>query len=408
MPKNARSSSSVAGKKNKKNRKNDSNDSLCYNCTPIELNEYLNSNNSEKKYEIDDFGCPKYYKDNDLVYQRGQIPDINVEEYLTLRISKLQDFNSSELQLNDEDCISINPIDNTVIINNTLIKSKNIAVSRYISNGCYGVIFVSSEVEGVTYVIKLIIFNEKNKNEIETMIDIKKRNNTNIPNFINIAYYHFKCNAIRHNSKSKLLNGIDTTLKKKEYTMLILEYFDDEVYSKLKHVYGEPETLTNDKKCIYAQMLLSIYLFHNKFNYYHKDAHLKNFLYKKVTANEKYFHYKIKNARGEEYNYYIKNEGYIVVLSDFGLSQKKERVQLIRELPRDDYYDILFNIESYFISGHYFSADIKDRFKEYFNKIYRSQQYDELEFLNFMMINILGIKTELIRGDAIINAIAYE
>ena len=73
-------------------------------------------------------------------------------------------------------------------------------------------------------------------------------------------------------------------------------------------------------------ILLSIYLLHNKFNYYHNDAHLKNFLYKKVQADETYFHYKI-TKNGTTNNYYIKNEGYIVVLSDLDYQKKKKAVK---------------------------------------------------------------------------------
>jgi hypothetical protein len=50
-------------------------------------------------------------------------------------------------------------------------------------------------------------------------------------------------------------------------------------------------------------MIISLYLYHNKFNYYHNDAHLNNFFYKKVIKDDKYLYYKI----GED-KYYIKNE----------------------------------------------------------------------------------------------------
>jgi hypothetical protein len=386
--------------RNKKERKCRSSDGSLYNCTPIKLDEDIDSSNSSKEYEINEHDCSKYYKDHNLIHQ-NTITEIDVIEYLNLRIEKNEELDLVELE-SEEHCITIDTIDNSVKINNDLIKSNNITVSKYISTGCYGVIFVSSNDGGFIYVVKLIIYNKENKNEIKTMIDIKNRNNTKIPNFINISYYHLKCKQLQNNSRNNILKGINIALKNKQYTMLIVEYFDGEVYTILKPpVRSLKYELTDAKKCIYAQMLLSLYLFHNKFNYYHKDAHLKNFLYKKVTADNKYFHYRIKNTKSrsrEYYNYYIKNEGFIIVLSDFGLSKpKKDIADINRELSRDDYYDILFDIQNYVDSNN------KVQFENYFTIISRKQPYDELEFLNFMMNNILNIKNQPVSGDIIIN-----
>lgn len=60
-----------------------------------------------------------------------------------MRKTKFAVLDTFELK-EEEDCIVINPIDNNVKINDTLIQSKNITISKYISNGCYGIIFVNS------------------------------------------------------------------------------------------------------------------------------------------------------------------------------------------------------------------------------------------------------------------------
>ena len=233
------------------------------------------------------------------------------------------------------------------------------------------------------------------------MIDIKRGNNTYIPNFINISYYHLNC-KINNSNSNAIINGINICLKKRPYTMLIMEYFDDEIYSLLKEIPSSISFII--KKCIYSQILLSIYLLHNKFNYYHNDAHLKNFLYKKVHADETYFHYKI-TKNGTTNNYYIKNEGYIVVLSDFGLSQKKENRE--EELIiTDDYYKILFELRSYILANA--NTTIKDKFNVFFSAMIRSTSFNEFEFLNFILIDILDIKTTITPEDRIINDTPYE
>ena len=224
------------------------------------------------------------------------------------------------------------------------------------------------------------------------MIDIKINNNNNIPNFINIAYYHLKCNTIT-NIPNTLSEGINTCLKNKKYTMLILEYFDGDIYSILIQHRKDNEII----KCIYSQLLLSIYLFHNKFNYYHNDAHLKNFLYKKVVNDNKYYHYNISTN-----NYYIKNEGYVIVLSDFGLSTKIEPEKIEINKIRADYYHILFYIKNNLIID---DEEIKTKFMEYLNpKIMIG--YNELDFLHFMMTKILNIETNN-TAMTIINNIPY-
>ena len=415
MPKNARlfsssSSDSTYKKRNKRNkRKSNSNnsnnsDSLFAHCTPVKVDHDMDIDIDCT--EIDDLNCSKYYNDNNLVHSKT-IRGINVIEYLNSRIYRHEELDSYELDTTEKDCIIINEEDNSVKINNELINSNNITISKYISNGCYGVIFVSSETDGgITYVIKLIINNieNKNANEIQTMIDIKRGNNTYIPNFINISYYHLNC-KINNSNSNAIINGINICLKKRPYTMLIMEYFDDEIYSLLREVPGIPSSISFIiKKCIYSQILLSIYLLHNKFNYYHNDAHLKNFLYKKVQADETYFHYKI-TKNGTTNNYYIKNEGYIVVLSDFGLSQKKENRE--EELIiTDDYYKILFELRSYILANA--NTTIKDKFNVFFSAMIRSTSFNEFEFLNFMLIDILDIKTTITPEDRIINDTPYE
>jgi hypothetical protein len=241
-----------SSKRCKKRRKTTTGDSFVH-LTEMNVNESCNSYCSENEFYINESDCKQYFKDNDLLH-KNNIEEVDVVEYLESRKTNNSNLDSLEINSNEEDCIIINHKDNSFMINNRLVNSKNITISKYISNGCYGVIFVSSSVDGIIYVIKLIIYNVNNQNEINTMKHIKKNNNNNIPNFINMAYYHLNCKTITNIQDNKLSKGITTCLKEKKYTMLILEYFDGDFNSILKSHRSDNEIL----KCIFSQILLSI------------------------------------------------------------------------------------------------------------------------------------------------------
>ena len=401
MPKHSISSSSSSSSKNikkKPKKQKKRSDSLCARFTSINrddicVNETTNSSNNEISHN-----CRDYFYDNSLIHS-NDITELNANDYLELRKTKNAILNTFEPNLEEQDCIVINPGDNTIKINNALIQGNNITITNYISNGCYGVIFVSSQVDDIRYVIKFIIFNETNINEITTMINVKKNNNTYIPNFINIAYYHLQCRNISNTLDNNFFNGINTCLKDNKYSMIILEYFDGTILDLINSIFplNPIRTFTPEDielfNSIFAQLIISIYLFHNKFNYIHKDAHLKNFLYKKVNADDKYFHYKIGDN-----NYYIKNCGYLVVLSDYGLS-----INISSEINKfKDYNNILFFISKYIKSKTILKNYLDYSYCDYIN------HFNEFDFLNYMMTTILNIKTEKTVYMTLINDIPYE
>lgn len=67
--------------------------------------------------------------------------------------------------------------------------------------------------------------------------------------YINISYYHLNC-KINNSNSNAIINGINICLKKRPYTMLIMEYFDDEIYSLLKEIPSSISFII--KKCIYS------------------------------------------------------------------------------------------------------------------------------------------------------------
>jgi hypothetical protein len=385
MPKHHYSSSSSNSNisiSNPKKKIKKRSDSLCAHCTSIDRGECIS-------YSISDF------EEIQSIHINSN-EAIDIDTYLNSRISKIKELSSFTDKTTEEDCIIFDHEKNNIKINDTLINSKNITISKYISKGCYGIILVSSALQNEPeYVIKLIIYNNNNKHEINTMIDIKQKNNTNIPNFINIAYYHLKCNKIIHN-ENNLLKRVSYFLKDKQYTMLILEYFDGDVYNLL---YTNKDNI-DLIKFIFSQLLLSIYLLHNKFHYYHNDAHLRNFLYKNVIQDSRYFHYQISGN-----NFYIKNYGYVIVLSDYGLSTPIEHynINILK-----DYYTILFEIKRYLFNE--IINDNKTKFEEYLSLNFSKSNildFNELDFLKFIMINILNINTTISESEKTINSSPY-
>ena len=400
MPKKKLSSSSSGSNSGSgsgsSNHKRQKKNSICSHCS------------SDKDYL--DFNCKNYFDTNSELKYSGPITSIDINTYLNLRIDQFSTLDNIELNLNEEDCIYIN--DGIIKINESLIQSKNITINKYIANGCYGVIFVSSVEDGNIYVIKFIKNNPNNKNEITTMIDIKINNNTHIPNYINIVNYHLNCNTITHqDTGNKILTGIKNCLKTDKYSMIILEYFDGTIFDLINSnfpLFPPIRNFTPEKielfNSIFAQLIITIFLFHNKFEYYHNDTHLKNFLYKKVDNNNKYFHYKIGDN-----NYYIKNCGYLVVLSDYGLSKKinYHHTNKDKKNKLKDYEDVFDNIflcrNKIILTG----TNKLDKYKDIScNKNF--DDFDEFEFFNNMMTSILKINTVKTHDMILINEIPYE
>jgi len=367
-----------------RSRKRNKRDSLCSHCC-----------SSKKKY-LDDT-CKSYFENKpELKYiNDDSIPNIN--EYLEKRKAMFDELIEYSIDIGEKDCIKLDSINNKLIINDEIIKLSNIEIDKYLSSGCYGLIFVSSENDGVKYVIKFIKRNAENNEEVNIMIDIRKNNTNNIPNYINIVNYHLNCNIIDNSINNNILTGIDNCFKSNSYAMIILEYFDGTIFDLLQNLFPlfPPNIIITNIDIFYsifAQLLLSICLFHNKFKYYHRDAHLKNFLYKKVNDNDKYFHYKIN-----ENNYYIKNCGYIVILSDYGKSKKIDESKSNHIKLFEDYEDIIYKLSLY--KNKIFSLkDINEKFKDTFN---------ELSFIDEMMKNYLNIKKEQKPDMVLINTEPY-
>ena len=273
------------------------------------------------------------------------INEIEIKDFLNERNIKfgnlVEKYNDTEDEIN---CIELNK-DGKLEIN-----KNGIIIDKYIGSGSYGIVFINDD-RTARYAIKFI---KQDKREIEIMKEISKKNSKleePIPNYIYTAHYYLNCNKIEIKD-----NTITSTLEKclslksdEKYSMIIIEHLD----GTINEILGDDIRRTEEEKIklyksIFGQMIISLYLYHNKFNYYHNDAHLNNFFYKKVIKDDKYLYYKI----GED-KYYIKNEGYLVILGDYGLASnitddKKKRIM--------DYKHIISYIQSICFHNEYYES----------------------------------------------------
>ena len=328
------------------------------------------------------------------------INEIEIKVFLNERNIKfgnlVEKYNDTEDEIN---CIELNKDGKLEI------KTESIIIDKYIGSGSYGIVFINDD-RTTRYAIKFI---KQEKREIEIMKEISKRNaklEEPIPNYIYTVYYYLNCNKIEIKD-NKITSTLDKCISLKsdgKYSMIIIEHLD----GTINEILGDDRRRTKEEnleifKSIFAQTIISLYIYHNKFNYYHNDAHLNNFFYKKVIKNDKYLYYKI----GED-KYYIKNEGYLVILGDYGLASnitddKKKRIM--------DYKHIISYIHSLCIHNEYYESskiEIIEKLMRLTNQ--RSiipEEITELEFINKLLKEFYEID-EIIEEEKQINTKAYE
>jgi hypothetical protein len=322
------------------------------------------------------------------------------------------------------DCITITG-NNFFINKEKITKDIDIKINGYLSNGCYGSIFVASHTSN-KYVIKFMNSHVNNINEIKAMIDIRnalKEDRFPIPNFLYMAYYYFKCNKFTiDNETKKSINSqgratsrnigddIEVSITR-DYSLIVLEYFDDTIKKLLPTIISNSSITDSNKREIYnsifSQMILALYILHNKFNYIHNDAHLENFLYKTVEKENNYFHYSINGQ-----NYYIKNCGYLVVLSDYGLCRKMsdyDGVNKNKKIFKDYFYiitQLLRNISNILdINPSFYNKYIREIAKNCVEIIF--EEHNENMFLHTILTSYLNTKQSLNSREKKINTEPY-
>jgi len=412
------SNSSKSSKSSESSKSSKSSESLCSNkdslfncCTPIERGERCVVKKQHHKRRA-----------KSAIIKSVTIPNIKVfletrKSIFTLPIQPIQ-----ETYI---DCLDINK--KGFFINKEKITgTNNIKIEGYLSNGCYGSIFIASHEGTNKYVIKFMVAHSNNINEIRTMIDIKDKLKSDlfpIPNFLYMAYYYHKCNkltidpSIKHTINStisitsrNIIDDIESNITT-DYSLLVLEYFDDTIYKLLSNINASPKSIALKEeyfKSIFSQMIISLYILHNKFNYIHNDTHLNNFLYKTVEEENNYFHYKINDK-----DYYIKNCGYLVVLADYGLCKEistYESPEKNRKIFKDyscTISQILINIPNIQTINPSFFTNYIEKIKFYnVDEVYTS--LDENVFLDTILTCCLNIATDKTDNMKLINTEPYK
>lgn len=247
-------------------------------------------------------------------------------------------------------------------------------------------------------------------NKIE--IEIMKKSTINVisnntPHFV-ILYSNYLCNendntifddinfidnSIESDTSRKdllinQLKGINSFLTDKKYSLLIMELFDGNLVSLL---FNDLQRLSDEtKKWIHSQIYISILSFHKLIDtYIHNDVQYKNFFYKKIECSDnEYFYYKIFNI-----DIYIKNIGYLIILGDYGLSEKNfdNEKSVLEDYRYISYnYEINSKIEEYISSKkRKIEGNIEENFfKEIFieNKLKLFLQQEDLPS-NYKLLN---------------------
>jgi|688.fasta_scaffold112513_4 hypothetical protein len=344
------------------------------------------------------------------------VDEVNINDFLNDRNIKFHNLVKNYQDTDDEiNCIELN--NSKLQINNLIIKNDDsrIFIDKYIGSGSYGIVFINND-RNARYAIKFIKHSKNYKNEIDIMKQISIKNSMlkqPIPNFIYTAHYNINCNKIEiedniiASTLDKCLSfNYDPESSNGKYSMVIMEHLDGTINDILQDINSTfNEENVELFKSIFSQAILSLYIFHNKFNYNHNDAHLNNFFYKKVVRDDKYFYYKIGDI-----NLYVKNLGYLVVLADYGLASENTDDTIKKKI--QDYKHIISNIHS--LCSYKYNEYYKDKKSIIDNFIRLTNQtsiipenINELEFIKQLLINFYNID-ETIAKSSLINCKAYE
>lgn len=315
---------------------------------------------------------------------------------------------------------NINTLNN--YINNFIINQSNIAIETY-----YQLVkYIDYGGSCIIYLIKNTLNNDELILKITNNADLEFQNMfflSNLvkeditPHFVRL-YDYFKLNPITYNEGTsqlppliklditKINNFSDGT----KISALVMEKFDgnlinlltlymvniiDNIDNKL-YKSGEDKKLRNlylnNLREFHIQIFITILTFHSYYGY-HADCQYKNFFYKSIPySKNEYFKYKIFNTE-----YYIKNNGFLIVLGDYGTNIKKKN--LTKEEVINDYIYL-----NYY--NNYYDPKFFDKLNEipYTNN---SKEY-ELELFNHIKEKNSDLILSSIDDKPIINHTPYK
>jgi len=251
---------------------------------------------------------------------------------------------------------NINTLNN--LINNFIINQSNITIEvnyqlvKYIDYGGSCIIYLIKDNLNNELILKIMNNADDEFKNMSFLSNLVKEDKT--PHFVRL-YDYFKLNPINTIDSviipplikmdiTKINNFSDGT----KISALVMEKFDGNLINLLtlymvniidrinnKSYKSEEDKRLRDKylnnlREFHIQIFITILTFHSYYGY-HADCQYKNFFYKTIPYSEnEYFKYKIFDT-----DYYIKNNGFLIVLGDYGTNTKK--INLTKEEVINDY-----------------------------------------------------------------------
>lgn len=250
---------------------------------------------------------------------------------LSLPIKKFND----RLKYNNKISILTESIYEKICVNKMQL-TKNLFITDLIGENTY----LTTDKKTVQFAIKFLEINDVTNKEVKINKEISNiALNNNNPHFLTV-YKNLSCDYGNINEYPNL----------SKYHMVLYELVDGDI----NDIIGGTIIIYNNilKQCLFA--ILSFHMLYRNANIYPKK-----FLYKKITSGG-YFVYTINDKE-----YYIENYGYLVLLSDFSVSDNK------RDYTKD-YITLLDN----------FSPIIKQRLDDIIKKLNEtSSEYALWEYL---------------------------
>ena len=144
----------------------------------------------------------------------------------------------------------------------------------------------------------------EHKDEVKILDKVSKLVESNKCPNMPITYKIMNCNTL-----CKFKDCPDVT-KYNKYFVILNELANCDIQTWFKDSHDEATY-----QSVIMQMIFAVYAYHNM-GYTHNDCHLGNFLVHKIKPGG-YWRYNIDNR-----DVYIPNKGYLIVLWDFGMSEK--------------------------------------------------------------------------------------
>jgi hypothetical protein len=288
-------------------------------------------------------------------------------------------------------------------IGNRIILDKQIGTTMSAS----GIVFLSHFKSNVNYgykydklnkfAVKITNNDTDNKKELDILENLTKLVRMGVCPHFPISYGYLVCN----NTNNRTVNEDDVKLDKKFlekkdlYPLVIIdnkkilislnELANGDFYSLTKKMKYEKLKKNNNKDYIITfninfsnivcQCFLSM-MFLNSVMIQHNDSHIGNFLYHKIKPGG-YFHY---NIYGKDY--YLENQGYLMVIWDFGLSS---------EIGKDKKKPIIYDYAYFFKSLYYMKDEVDLKYLSELNDIIlKYNKTTDIYLVNLFNIDILN------------------